>query len=76
MVGIDNSQCAIDDARSNAELNGISNTIYVCGPAEQVLEGVLQVGVWDVSGAYAIWYSCCGRADAVHNLLSSCCSAS
>lgn len=44
MVGIDNVQSAIDDAQVNAQLNGISNASFVCGPAEKVMEGVLQVG--------------------------------
>jgi tRNA/tmRNA/rRNA uracil-C5-methylase (TrmA/RlmC/RlmD family) len=45
VVGIDNVQSAIDDALVNARLNGISNASFVCGPAEKVMEAVLQVGL-------------------------------
>lgn len=45
VVGIDNVQSAIDDAQVNAQLNGISNASFVCGPAEKVMDSVLQVGV-------------------------------
>lgn len=44
VVGVDNVQSAIDDAHSNAQLNGIDNATFVCGPAEKVLASLLQVG--------------------------------
>lgn len=43
VIGVDNAQSAIDDAKANAALNGISNCTFVCGTAESVLEGILQV---------------------------------
>jgi len=50
VVGIDNVRSAIEDAQANAQLNSISNTTFVCGPAEKVMEAVLQVcvggGAW------------------------------
>lgn len=43
VVGIDNVESAIADARVNAELNGITNATFVCGAAEHVMEQVLEV---------------------------------
>jgi tRNA/tmRNA/rRNA uracil-C5-methylase (TrmA/RlmC/RlmD family) len=43
VVGIDNVQSAIDDASANAAFNSITNTTFVCGAAEKVMNSVLQV---------------------------------
>eukprot|EP01061_Rhynchopus_euleeides_P015751 TRINITY_DN26798_c0_g1_i1.p1 TRINITY_DN26798_c0_g1~~TRINITY_DN26798_c0_g1_i1.p1 ORF type:complete len:654 (+),score=311.51 TRINITY_DN26798_c0_g1_i1:133-2094(+) len=41
VIGIDMVQPAIEDARRNAEKNGITNAEYVCGKAEDVVDRVL-----------------------------------
>ena len=43
VVGIDNIRNAIDDAETNAQLNGVTNTTFVCGPAEKTISTVLEV---------------------------------
>jgi tRNA/tmRNA/rRNA uracil-C5-methylase (TrmA/RlmC/RlmD family) len=42
-VGIDNVESAVRDAAANAELNGVTNAVWVCGPAEKVIDRVLEV---------------------------------
>ncbi|CAG2167244.1 unnamed protein product [Oppiella nova] len=37
VIGIDSSESAISDARHNAALNGIKNTVFIAGPVEQEL---------------------------------------
>jgi SAM-dependent methyltransferase len=44
VVGIDNVASAIEDARANAALNGVANATWVCGPAEKVIDRVLEGG--------------------------------
>lgn len=46
VVGIDNVASAIEDAKANAELNGVMNATWVCGNAEAVITKVLEVGVF------------------------------
>lgn len=41
LVGIDNSEQAIDDARANAKLNGFKEAEFICSNVEIVLERVL-----------------------------------
>lgn len=43
MVGVDNVASAIDDARSNAALNGVNNATWIRGNAEKVIGDVLRV---------------------------------
>lgn len=40
VIGVEMSQPAVDDAKVNAESNGITNTKYICGKAEDVLNTV------------------------------------
>ena len=41
VIGIDMVASAIDDAKSNAQLNGLTNCEFVCGKAEDVLGNIL-----------------------------------
>ncbi|KAI8464892.1 MAG: S-adenosyl-L-methionine-dependent methyltransferase [Monoraphidium minutum] len=41
VVGIDSVASAIEDARANAALNGVTNATWVCGAAEKVIDSVL-----------------------------------
>ncbi len=42
VVGVDNIDAAIQDARANAALNGIANATWVCKTAEAALAGILE----------------------------------
>ncbi len=42
MVGVDSVSSAVEDARANASLNGITNAEFVAGKAEDALPGILQ----------------------------------
>ena len=42
VVGIDNVASAIEDAKANAALNGVTNATWVCGDAQSVIRGVLE----------------------------------
>jgi hypothetical protein len=44
VIGVDNVEMAIADARVNAQLNGISNATFVCDTAENAMEPLLKVG--------------------------------
>ena len=45
MIGIECVPEAIEDAKKNAELNGIGNAKFICGLAEDVLPKLVQSGV-------------------------------
>jgi len=47
VIGLELVEDAVVDARSNAELNGLSNTRYVCGKVEDTMAAVLK----EVQGA-------------------------
>lgn len=42
VIGIETVPEAIDNAKSNAELNGVTNTEFICGDVEHVLPGMTQ----------------------------------
>ena len=44
-IGIDIVPSAINDAQKNSELNGISNTQFICGAAEEVIPELLKTEV-------------------------------
>lgn len=44
VVGIENVSAAIEDAKKNAELNGVENVDFVCGNAESVLPSMVKEG--------------------------------
>jgi tRNA/tmRNA/rRNA uracil-C5-methylase (TrmA/RlmC/RlmD family) len=48
VIGVDNVDMAIADARVNAELNGISNATFVADTAENAMEGLLKVSLLDM----------------------------
>jgi ribosomal protein L11 methylase PrmA len=43
VIGVDNVETAIADARVNAALNGITNATFVCDTAENAMEPLLKV---------------------------------
>jgi SAM-dependent methyltransferase len=43
VVGIDNVESAVEDAKANAALNGVGNASWVCGAAEKVFGRLLRV---------------------------------
>jgi len=45
VIGVDIAPSAIEDARKNAELNGIYNARFICGTAEEVIPALLAEGV-------------------------------
>ena len=42
MIGVDIEASAIEDAKHNAELNGITNCEFICSPAEKVMSELLR----------------------------------
>lgn len=62
VVGIDNVQSAIDDAKANAAFNNISNAAFVCGAAEKVMNTVLQVSDGQLGG----WFTSRRSPTALH----------
>jgi len=44
VIGVDIVQEAVNDAKMNAELNGIKNTRFICGAAEEIIPRLLMEG--------------------------------
>ncbi len=44
VIGVEYIQRAVDDARKNAELNGIKNAVYYCGKAEHIIDDIISSG--------------------------------
>mgnify|MGYP001027320963 FL=1 len=42
VIGVDIEASAIEDAKRNAELNGITNCEFICSPAEKVMSDLLR----------------------------------
>eukprot|EP01147_Barroeca_monosierra_P002022 gene2022-5095_t len=77
VIGIEMVEDAVEDARSNAELNGISNVTYIVGKAEDTIKDVMKdptvaQALRRCEGIQKLIYVSCNLKGASQNIIDFC----